>query len=339
MQNLLSLAVRTIIGLLLLTSWNVTRAQDMPRRYPMLELFTNTPCPICGSQNPGLFNRLGAYEGMYHLISFYPGRPYASCIFYQANISENTARLNFYPQVFGTPTVVINGTQFSNSNGVTNTVLNNITGHESWLHIDVDETTGNTRTVDITLTDHAGGSLATGKLFAVIVERQIMYNAPNGEALHHNVFRKFLTGVNGDDVDLSSGMAGVTYEYTIEAPWQANEVYVIAWLMDPDTKEIYNSGTRFDPDFTASTADHPGAVRLAIYPNPATSEVQIVLPEMMYRVPVRVFDARGQLVHEQFSASDTLIHVSTGDWPVGSYYVEISNGNRTFYGSFQVVRE
>ena len=66
--------------------------QNLPPKYLTMELFTNTPCPICGSQNPGLFSRLTNYEGQYHLISFYPGKPYSSCIFYQANIPENTAR-------------------------------------------------------------------------------------------------------------------------------------------------------------------------------------------------------------------------------------------------------
>ncbi|MDX1408772.1 MAG: hypothetical protein R3330_11580, partial [Saprospiraceae bacterium] len=41
-------------------------AQSSAPRYPLLEHFTNTPCSICGSQNPGFFNRLEAYEGQYH---------------------------------------------------------------------------------------------------------------------------------------------------------------------------------------------------------------------------------------------------------------------------------
>lgn len=336
-RRFIQLVFTLCIGLGTLMQWNTATAQELPTRYPTLELYTNTPCPICGSQNPGLFNRLEAYEGQYHLISFYPGSPYMSCIFYQANIAENTVRRNFYP-IFGTPTVAINGLQFSNSNGVTTTVLDNVTGLESWLHVDVNESTGNTRTVDITLEDHVGGSLASGKLFAAIVEREIMYNAPNGETVHYNVFRRFLTNVNGEDVDLSSGTASLSYEYTVDASWQADEVYIIAWLMNPANKEIINSGTRFDPDFTSSTDDDPVALKLNIYPNPASSEIHIALPQDVRNAPIRIYNSGGQLVYETLSYQDPTPRINITNWPVGNYHVEIDTEVRIIAGSFQLVR-
>src|SRR5690606_25975884 len=143
-----------------------------------------------------------------HLVSFYPGTPYNSCIFYQANVAENTTRFQHYTgDVFGTPTVAINGTDFRSPVQVTTTVLDNITGGTSWLHVEVDETTGSSRDVTIGLTDHIGGSMASGRLFAVIVERQVMYAAPNGETVHHNVFRRFLTPATGETVSLMTGSA------------------------------------------------------------------------------------------------------------------------------------
>ena len=303
---------------------NQAQAQDMPPRYPMLELFTNTPCPICASQNPGLFSRLANFEGEYHLVSFYPGKPYNSCIFYQANTAENTARWQFYAgNVFGTPTVAINGIDFKNSSGVTNTVLNNITGNTSWLEISVDETSGSTRTVDITLEDHVGGSLAIGKLFAVIVEKEIQYNAPNGETLHRNVFRKFLTTTGGDEVNLSSGTATASYTYDVNPNWQADQTYVIAWLMNPDTKEIYNSGTRFDPDFITKVNDPAEAVELHIYPNPAKAEFTIALPGNQRPVTVNVFNTAGALVFARDYPAQQEIRLDGSSWPEGNYVVRI----------------
>lgn len=338
MSRFQRLVFTLLIGVSVLMMWNATNAQQLPVKYPLLELFTNTPCAICASQNPGLFTRLEAFEGQYHLIGFYPGKPYSSCIFYQANILENTARLDFYTEVFGTPTVAINGLQFSNSNGVTNTVLNNVTGGESWLEVDVDETIGNTRTVNIELTDHVGGSLASGKLFVAIAEREIMYNAPNGETIHHNVFRRFLSNVNGDDVNLSSGGGAASYEYTLDPNWQADEIYVLAWVMSAETQEIFNSGTRFDPDFTSSTEDEPTVVTLNIYPNPATTEIQIALPENLRNVPVRIYNANGQLIHEELSSDDTTTRITISGWPVGNYHAEIVLAKSVARGVFQVVQ-
>lgn len=301
-----------------------TQAQDLPPRYPMLELFTNTPCPICANQNPGLFSRLANFVGEYHLVSFYPGKPYSSCIFYQANIAENTARWQFYPgNLFGTPTVALNGIDFKSSSGVTNTVLNNITGHTSWLEIAVDETAGSSRTVDITLEDHVGGSLAAGKLFAVIVEKEIQYNAPNGETLHRNVFRRFLTAASGDEVNLSSGTATASYAYDVDQNWQADQTYVIAWLMDPVSKEIYNSGTRFDPDFITKVNDPAGEAELHVYPNPSTGEFTIALPGHQRPATVTVFNTAGALVFARDYPAQSEIRLDGSSWPEGNYVVRM----------------
>ena len=221
---------------------NPVAAQDLPPRYATLELFTNTPCPICANQNPGLFSRLAQFEGEYHLIGFYPGKPYSSCIFYQANKPENDTRFQFYQgNIFGTPTVALNGIDFKSSNGVTNTVLEGLTGGTSWLHVDVEETSGSNRSVTINLEDHVGGSLTTGRLFAVIVEKEISYTAPNGETVHHNVFRKFLSNPTGEDIDLTTGIASRSYNYDVDPTWKADEVYIIALLTVPSTIEVFNS--------------------------------------------------------------------------------------------------
>jgi Outer membrane protein Omp28/Secretion system C-terminal sorting domain len=335
MHRFLRLSSTFFICLSIFFTWQSGTAQTP--KYATLELFTNTPCPICGSQNPGLFTKLQDYEGEYHLVSFYPGKPYSSCIFYQANISENTTRLNFYPQVFGTPTVAINGTQFKSSAGVSTAVLDGVTGGESWLSVDVDETTGGLRTVNIALRDHVGGSATSAKLFAVIVERLIVYNAPNGETMHHNVFRKFLTNTAGDNIDMSSGAANKTYQYALDASWQADETYVVAWVMDPDTKEIFNSGTKYDPDITSGTRDITEEVSLRLYPNPAASEINIALSEEVHDASFRVFDVRGRVISEQV-ASGAHLTLNTSTWPVGNYQVSIEYNGKVLQGKFAVVR-
>ncbi len=337
MQRFHRLFTGIFITMYLMLGWNNGQSQNLPLKYATLELFTNTPCPICGSQNPGFFSRLNAYEGKYHLISFYPGTPYSSCIFYQANVAENLARKNYY-QIVGTPTVAINGTQFKNSGQVTNTVLDAVTGGESWLEVHVDETTGNTRTVNINLKDHVGGSISTGRLFAVIVEKEIMYTAPNGETIHRNVFRKFLTDVSGEDVDMSSGSASKTYTYTLDPGWQADQVYIIAWLINPATKEIYNSGTRFDPDMTSATSDVTQNKSLLIYPNPASSEITITLPEGLHETPVRIFDANGQVVYDEMTSGNKQFRINTGALSAGSYHVEIGLAQNRMRGNFEVIK-
>jgi hypothetical protein len=314
-------------------------AQDLPPRYPTLELFTNTPCPICANQNPGLFSRLANYEGQYHLIGFYPGKPYTSCVFYQSNTAENTARFQFYAgDIFGTPTVAINGIDFKSSNGVNNTVLADITGNTSWLNVDVNETSGSTRTVDITLQDHVGGSLTTGKLFAVIVEKEIQYNAPNGETLHHNVFRQFLTPTAGEDVDMSTGTATRSYSYEVDAEWAADQIYTIAWLMDPATKEIYNSGTKFDPDFVSAIGNIEAAPLLHLYPNPTQGQFTLSNPAKTESAHIEVFNSAGALIFSHTYPAQPDITLDGSLWPEGNYLVKLEAGSSVISGRISIVK-
>lgn len=313
------------------------QAQEPPR-YLTLELFTNTPCPICASQNPGLFSRLQNYENEFHLISFYPGKPYSSCIFYQANIAENTTRLNHYQgNIFGSPTVVLNGTEFRSSSQVTDHVLSSMTGGTSWLYVDVNESNDATRDVEIVLQDHGVASPNGGKLFAVIVERQVNYNAPNGETIHHNVFRKFLSSPDGDDVILTEGTAIVNYQYSNEVGWDENETYVIAWLMNPETEEIYNSGTKFDPDFTTSTDPVVATTPLVVYPNPATDNIQVQIPEIYTGGVLTIYSGNGMKVLREENVIYPLTTVSVKTLTAGKYFVSLSKNNERIISAIEVV--
>lgn len=327
------------LGVVLIFGNLQVTAQNLPPKYLTLELFTNTPCPICGSQNPGLFNRLANYEGQYHLISFHPGKPYSSCVFYQANIPENTARYQFYTgHIFGSPTVALNGTDFKSSSGVTNTVLDGLTGGTSWLHVGVTETEGTSRNVDIALEDIVGGSLASGRLFAVIVEKQISYSAPNGETIHRNVFRKFLTPTSGDVVDLSSGSASRSYAYEVDGNWDPQETYVIAWLADPTTNEIYNSGTRFDPDFVSAVSPVVAEAPLLVFPNPSTTVARIMIPADVTSADLQVFDQRGQLLYAAKDQTGPEVHIATDHFPQGHYIIRLITSQKVFAGTFDVVK-
>jgi hypothetical protein len=217
-------------------------------------------------------------------------------------------------------------------------VLENITGGTSWLYVDVEETTGTSRTVTIQLEDVVGGSLTTGKLFAVIVEKEIQYNAPNGESVHHNVFRRFLTSATGDEVNLSSGSASLTYDYEVDGEWNADQTYVIAWLSDPSTKEIFNSGTRFDPDFTSSVRPALPDHSLEMYPNPASTEVFLSLPESVQTARMTIFDQQGRQVQPETEVTGPLVSINLLDWSAGRFIVRLTTKDQIFTGTFEVVR-
>lgn len=185
--------------------------------------------------------------------------------------------------------------------------------------------------------DHSEGSVESARLFAVIVEKEIMYNAPNGETVHHNVFRSFLGPVGGEVVDLSGGIASKTYAYDVENEWQADQIYVIAWLTATDSKEILNSGSRFDPDFISSVGGPGTANSISMYPNPAVNQFVISIPEYAGSAEVSIFDLQGKRVFSNTYSGGEQPEINAAGWPAGMYLVSLQIGGRTLEGKVQIV--
>ncbi len=267
-----------ILNILFLTSaLSGLLAQDMPKRYATLELFTNTPCPICVVNNPAFFNLLSNYSDDVHQISFYPGRPYSTCPIYQSNTSDNSFRSS-YRNIFSTPRVFFNGENAMSTGSVNANDLNEVTGDESFLYINVSEVGSTSRTATVQLQTFDDSPTSSGKLFATIVEKEVMLTGipPSWEELHHNVFREFLTAREGMTVDLTQADQSFSFNYTIDSEWDADEIYVLAWVEHPDTKVILNSGTKFDEEYT-DTKTVFASSQATIFPNPVSDFLNIDL--------------------------------------------------------------
>ena len=273
-----------------------TAEAQMPKRYATLELFTNTPCGSCINQNPGFFNRLSNFSEDVHQISFYPGRPYPSCPIYQANESGNIAHKDrrgygYSPQVF------INGDESLRSGQMSVAKFEEATGGESFLYVNVEETGTSIVDVAVQLQTFDVSPTTEGRLFVAAVEREYtIAGAPsNWEDEHHNVFRTFLSSVDGDVVDLTNSDQTLNYSYTVDAAWNENEMYILAWVENPDNEFVYNSGTRFDEAFSG-TNDLRNIDEVTVYPNPANETISLQLPEDFQLTQIEITDISGRII-------------------------------------------
>ena len=284
-------------------------AQNLPKKYATLELFTNTPCPSCVAQNPGFFDLLGNYENDVHQISFYPGTPYSTCPIYQANTVENRFRAIYRNYSF-TPEVNVNGEYDKRSGSISASDLDAATGSESFLYVKVSESGTTNRSVDVQLQTINTSPTSTGKLFVAIVEKEVTLTGinPNWEANHHNVFREFLTDKEGMTVDLTMASQSFPFNFTVDAAWDSNEIYVMAWVENPETAETYNSGTRFDEVFSSVTSIE-SSMELAVYPNPAKDFISVEIPSSFNFERIEIIDAAGKTVGSTFNPQS--INVST----------------------------
>lgn len=220
------------------------------KRYITVEHFTNTLCSSCAAGNPQLFNTLDNNPGEVHHVSIHSEVPYAACIYYQYNTAGNNARKNLYG-VNSTPTSYTNGLTrgVGGANLLPQSRVDQLVNQTSPLRIQVTETVnGNMLNINVAVKSFAAVNNPNLRLYVAITEKETFYNAPNGESEHFNVFRTMLPDDAGKRfVAAPIGfVSNHNFSVTLDPVWQANEVYALVFIQDTLTKEIWNSGTKFD---------------------------------------------------------------------------------------------
>ena len=311
-------------------------AQGSAKKYVLIEHFTNSKCPPCASKNPVFYSLIGQtqYADDVHHVSVHPMFPYPECVFYQANTIENSAWTALYP-VQGTPSIVINGTlQNPATPLLAEAKLQTFLNQTSPLNLQVTESgPSNARVVNIKA--NALGNIPAGnyKIFAAIVEKTVNQQTPNGETVHRNVFRKMLTAVSGDA--FTPPTAGTSsefnFEYSVAGNWNADEVYVLAFVKEVDTKQILNSGTRFDPVLSGTGEAIPKTVRIS--PNPAFDFARVELAEDMAQ-SVEVFASNGQRVSVSFENQGNALIIPVSALTPGIYIIKITGEKAAYAGKF-----
>ncbi|MBC7778451.1 MAG: Omp28-related outer membrane protein [Phycisphaerae bacterium] len=311
-------------------------AQGSAKKYLLIEHFTNSNCPPCANRNPAFYSLItqAQYADDLHHISVHPMFPYPQCVFYQANTTENTAWTSLYP-VSGTPTVVLNGATQNPTNPIlTEAKLQTYLDQTSPLYINVTEFgPSSSRTVQVKA--EALGEIPPGnyKIFVAIAEKTINQQTPNGETVHRNVFRKMLTAVEGGAFPVPPVGGSITYNfnYSIPPTWNASEVYVLAFVKEVDTKQVLNSGTRFDP--VLSGIGEIEATQVRFLPNPTSDFARVNLPDDVAQT-VEVFAANGQRVSISFENQGNVLSIPTASLAPGIYFVKIAGEKRGYVGKF-----
>ncbi|MBV6438851.1 MAG: hypothetical protein EPGJADBJ_00479 [Saprospiraceae bacterium] len=314
-----------LLFILLLTATAV-QAQTSAKKYVLIEHFTNSKCGICASKNPAFYTLINQYPDDIHHISIHPNFPYPSCGLHQANPSENAARTSFYG-VFGTPTVVLNGElQPITSSLLTQTTLQEYLGGTSPIWLQVTESgTGSARTATVKV--HSLSSVPSGnyKIFAAVVEKTVNYAGGNGETVHHDVFRDMVSDINGDNFTPAAAGQSVEFDFNFNtaANWNADEIYILAWIQHATTKEVLNSGTRFDPPVLSGT-NEAAAQTIRVQPNPVREMAFAQIGDDAAK-QVEIFTANGQRMALTFDDQEAgTIGIPTASLARGIYFVKIT---------------
>lgn len=249
----------------------------------IVEHFTNTRCSICASssKNPAFYTNLEGYPDVFH-VSYHPSSPYSTCLFSQHNPSENDGRAKYYGVFGGTPRLVVQGVlnpisvQFGSPEVFTPHI-----DQMTEVSIDIIQTKTADDKIEATITlktesehNYSGTSILVG-----LAEKVVNYQAPNGEDVHYDVFRKALTDVDGDEVTLPAVGESVSFTYSVnkEEEWDMSEMFVYVILNDSQTKTVVQSDAASPSENTVATQDYQTLKNVTVYPNPAQNFLSIEL--------------------------------------------------------------
>ena len=245
------------------------------KKYPIALHFTNSNCGSCAGANPGFFKKLDVYPKDVHHISIHPSFPYSSCVFYAANITDNTALTVKY-KANSTPSLSLNGAAPISVSSVTDAQLKAAITEKSPVSMLVTENKGASRTVKAVVKTLGTVPSANYVVYAAVVEKVINQTTGNGEATHRDVLRKILTATTGDAFAPAAVNADKTlnFTYTLDSKWQDAQTYTIVWVQDGNNA-VLNSGTQFDS--TVGTDDLLTDENVKIFPNPTKDILSVDL--------------------------------------------------------------
>ncbi len=286
----------------------------------IVEHFTNTKCGICASKNPAFYAVLDSYPNVLH-IAYHPSSPYPACIFSQHNPVENDARTNYYGIYGPTPLVVLQGEVLGiQSPMIKPEQVENELGQESDFSISIQHilTSENTIEVTILIERVSGNGSEDISFYAVLVEKEIAYNAPNGENLHHDVFRLVIDEESMSLPNIGSSKT-IVKNMVINNDWVAEEMVAIGILQDPLTKEVIQSAESTSATSLFESNTHE--VKVLLYPNPVTRSLFVQPNERERFVSADVYSLLGNRM-VQFTDINKM---DMSGLPSGYYFVVLTD--------------
>ncbi len=256
----------------------VNTANAQIARTNIVEHFTNSNCGVCAGTNPTIYSALNANPNVLH-ITFHPSSPYASCVFSQANKTENDARTTFYNIYGSTPRVITNGV-LGSASALSSNLTSIASGTTNFsLKATQQFITADSVLVEVIVKKIASDTTTTANIFVGAKQDTVNQTTGNGESIHQDVFRKALTNVTGNAINLPTAVNDsvvLKYYYRVASNWIASRMQTIAILQAPN-KAVINAAESSN----ITVVQVPTGVndiivtKSVIYPNPTNGNITI----------------------------------------------------------------
>lgn len=295
-----------------------------PKRV-IVEHFTNTVCSICSSRNPGFYANLNNHPNILH-IAYHPSSPYSSCLFNMQNVNGNDDRTNYYGIYGSTPKLVIQGENVPVSADYGDaSIFDDYENQLSPIKFELTQLKdGAGITFNIKVINTSLSEISNATLFAGIAEDIVNYDAPNGENIHYDVFRKAFAGNNGIDFSIAGNDSLIyLFNAVTDIEWNYDELYSYVLIQQADTKQVIQAAaTTKDQNGITIGIDDTNLLDVVIYPNPVKSILNIDFKNEP-NTKVEIFDIKGALVKQSTITKNSKIVVS--DLAIGTYFISVEN--------------
>lgn len=325
---------KLLLILILLFSFIVSNAQNYDRN-ALVEVFTNSHCPLCPPAHASLNSYLANGSGKdnvtyiyYHMVF-----PYPSDQLNQYNTADPAGRNNYYGPFFSTPVGFVDGTTTGYSSFASK--IDTRLALKSNVKIDLSGSTVDGSflvNADITVSQSISGN----NVIHFVVVEDVDYRGNNGVSPQNHVMRKMITSPTGESIDLSSNQT-ISKEIGFDSIWNSERLGIIVFLQNSSTKEVYQSQFITYNELGTTDVDENNSLPISYnlsqnYPNPfnPATTIEYHIPNAE-KVVLKVYNLIGQevaeLVNSNKSAGSYKVNFNAEKLASGVYYYTLSAGN------------
>jgi hypothetical protein len=308
------------------------------QRKVLVEVFTNSHCPLCPGAHNTLDNYLAGPNGdkisyiYYHMVY-----PYPSDSLYHQSKEGSDARHNYYNPIQATPRGFFDGIIQGSSSGWAAT-LDNLVTTESPLKINISGSR-NTNQFFLNAEVTRTGSVADNDLVIhFVVIEDLYYAGNNGISDHKHVMRKMFPTPNGQTFSINlNETKDVEQTIDIDPPWDADSLNVVVFVQSSGSKTVYQSETINYNDLTTTGVGNENSLPKEFslqqnYPNPfnPSTSIKFTIPESGFTT-LKVYNILGNevttLISEELTQGSFSVKFDASELPSGVYLYTLTSNN------------
>jgi hypothetical protein len=312
------------------------------QRKVLVEVFTNSHCPLCPTAHSTIDNYLAGPNGdkisyiYYHMVY-----PYPSDSLYHQSKEGSDARHNYYNPIQATPRGFFDGIIQGSSSGWAAT-LDNLVTAESPLKINISGSRNTNQFFLNAEVTRTGSVVDNDLVIHFVVVEDLYYAGNNGISDHKHVMRKMFPTPNGQTFSINlNETKDVEQTIDIDLLWDADSLNVVVFVQSSGSKTVYQSETINYNDLTTTGVGNensrPEEFSLQQnYPNPfnPSTSIKLTIPESGFTT-LKVHNILGNevttLISQELTQGTFTVTFDASELPSGVYFYTLKSNN--FYGT------